>query len=158
MAREPKPPPAEPVRPFQPSADYLLAIVLAWLVPGAGHLILGWRFRSAAIAVLLLGMFWFGEATAGGWAVIREEHDYFYWAQIGNGLSTVLADKLQWGDVTPKGGEGIDRTIPPFLTTGILLTSISGLLNMLLIIHVMDPRTWDSRPPAPAPGEARRKP
>ncbi len=123
---------------------YVKAIALGWAIPGAGHWILGWRFRAALVAGLLLGTFWAGEAMSGGYAVTRKEHDWFFYAQIGNGASAILADRLQWATVEPNppAPNRIDRSIPPALTTGILLTSVSGLLNMILVLHLLDPRTW----------------
>jgi hypothetical protein len=129
---------------------YLLALVLAWAVPGLGHWILGYRARAVVLGALLLVMFWWGEAAAGGYAVIRAEHPYFFYAQIGMGASALIADRVEWApDVQrapPPGAQGrLDRTIPPLLTTGILLTSVSGLLNMLLVLHILDPRTREGR-------------
>jgi hypothetical protein len=157
---------AAAARPYQPGATYVLAVALAWLVPGAGHWILGQKVRAVVLGVLLLGLFWWGEIGAQGWAVFYREHPYFYWGQVGNGLSTLLADKCQWGaQVRPPGVKtGIDRTIPAFLSTGILFTSISGLLNVLLVLHVMDPKTWERQaargavqPPADPRGPGARE-
>ena len=159
MAKDQRTPTAPAPRPFQPTGDYILAVVLAWLIPGAGHWILGWRARAVAFAVLLLGTFWWGEVGAKGYAVTKKEHDIFFLAQIGNGMSTIFANGLQWGDVpaVPPDRE-IDSAIPHFLTMGILLTSVSGLLNMLLVLHVMDPRTWEAREAGPPGLDRERKP
>ena len=36
----------------------------------------------------------------------------------------------------------ISHDLPAHLNLGILLTSVSGLLNALVVLHVFDPRTW----------------
>jgi len=63
---------------------------------------------------------------------------------VGNGFSAVLANSL-WGN-KPRGEPGdlkeLDRGLPPYLNLGILFTSISGLLNYLLVLHILDPRSW----------------
>ncbi len=43
----------------------LLAMVLAWLVPGAGHFYLGRRVRGAIIFVVIGATFWAGVAVGG---------------------------------------------------------------------------------------------
>jgi hypothetical protein len=101
----------------------------------------------------ILGLFWAGELLALSppdaeyprhpLAVTREVHPIFFACQVGNGFSTLVANSL-WGK--PRYRDEIraflDRDLPLYLNLGILLTSISGLLNYLLILHVLDPRTW----------------
>ena len=139
--------------PFRLNMEYLLSVVLAWMVPGLGHWLMGWRIRGAILGILLLGTFWSGEFLSGGYAVTRKEHHIFFYGQVGSGLSAVLADWIQWADVAPAPGAAmvakpIDLKIPPHLAAGILLTSVAGLLNMLLVLSVMDPHTWQRRPAA----------
>ena len=141
--------PEETTRPFRVDADYILAVVLSWLVPGAGHWMLGRRGWGAFLGALLLGTFWWGEVSAGGYAVYRKEHPIWFFAQVGNGASALVANGLQWAEIPPPpamwGGKMIDRNIPTGLQMGILLSSVSGVLNVLLILEVMDPRTWERR-------------
>jgi len=129
-------------REFRPEGNYYLAVFMSWLVPGAGHWLMGHRVRGCILGFLLIGTFWWGEAMAGGYAVKRNEHPYFFIGQIGNGLSALVANKIEFKKLFPISSSSIDRTIPPGLTTGILLTSVSGLLNILLVLYVMDPRSW----------------
>ena len=101
-------------REFLPSRGYLLAVLMSWLVPGMGHWIMGFRVRGILLAVILLGTFWWGEVVAGGYAVIREEHDIFFYGQVGNGLSALVANRLQWAKDCAKaiaGGDGV-RPMP----------------------------------------------
>ena len=168
-SKEPKPPLENLSPAFRPGLEYLAAVILSWLVPGAGHWILGQRVRAVLLAVLLLGTFWWGETMASGWAVTRKEHEIFFLGQIGNGLSAILANfyenkedvKPNVGGNRPVGERAIDRKIPSHLSIGILLTCISGLLNLLLVLHTMDPRSWQERPserPMGGPGSPRTGP
>jgi uncharacterized protein DUF6677 len=140
--------PPEKPKPFSPDFNYLLAVAFAWLVPGSGHWIIGRPVRGLAMFFILAGSFWWGEWISSGYAVTRVEHPIFFYAQVGNGLSALLADKIQFGDlpprVPPQHRTEIDHQIPPQLTMGILITSVSGLLNILLVLSIMDPRSWEA--------------
>lgn len=141
-----QPAPAESTPPRVPrdrAVEYLLTVASSWLLPGAGHWMLGQRARGAMLGVLILGLFWLGQHGADYRAINREIHPIFFCAQVGNGFSTLLSQKL-WGEMKPKPA-GVDRTIAPHHNMGILLTSISGLLNILLILHAADPRSWSPR-------------
>lgn len=156
---------------FQISGPYVLAGILAWLIPGAGHWLLGKRLHAIVLATCILGLFWAGELLALSadspgappkpLAVSREINPVFYACQLGSGLSTLTAQAL-WGEprYSNETMRAIDTTLPQHLGLGILFTSISGLLNYLLILHVLDPRTWAARagcppgsPTSPAPGK-----
>lgn len=135
---------------FKLSADYFFTGVSAWLIPGAGHWLLGYRVRGAVLLVSILGLFWVGEALAvpaeGPWkprAVSHKVSSIFFCCQVGNGFCTLVADSL-WGmpDIQQAQLDKLDRTLPRYLNLGILFASVSGLLNFLLVIHILDPRTW----------------
>lgn len=148
-------PPASPQKKppgFKITVDYLTTAVSAWLVPGAGHFLLGHKVRGSILGATILGLFWAGQALARPpegaenrqpMAVSRKVSPVFFACQVGNGLSTLASEHL-WGQ--PHYGESpsqpIDRYLPRHLNLGILLTSLSGLLNLLVILHVLDPRTW----------------
>ena len=135
---------------FRITLDYALTAVASWLIPGSGHWLLGYRLRGAILGIGILGLFWFGEsALANNMAVSRETSPIFYGCQMGNGLSTMVSQQL-WGKPhTPKeasrGGANYrppDATIPRYYHFGMLFTTVSGLLNMLVVLHVLDPETW----------------
>ena len=136
---------SEPVeKPFRLSYQYLCTGILSWLLPGAGHWLLGYRVRATVICVSLLGAFWTGESLlADNLAVTREVHPVFFCLQAGNGFSAFLADGL-WGDAIhqEENTRKIHDDLPVDLNLGILLCSVSGLLNLLVVLHVFDPRTW----------------
>ena len=129
---------------FKLPPNYFFAIILSWFLPGAGHVLLGYRVRGFLIGGALLGTFWLGESVlAHNMAVSRQVHPIFFCLQMGNGGSALVANKL-WGE--PKGEEAntsfIDRDLPPRLNLGILFCTVSGLLNVLVVLHILDPRTW----------------
>jgi hypothetical protein len=132
-------------------------VAASWLIPGAGHWMLGARSRAMVLFVAINGLFWGGQALAGFRAVNRENHPYFFVGQIGNGLSA-LASQLLWSGPLkdePASERGrVSRSLPPQLSTGLNFATISGLLNMLLVLHVADPKSWrrGAAPASPADG------
>lgn len=147
----PTKPPQSPQKPFRPTLDYVLTACSAWLIPGAGHVLLGYRVRGALLGASILGLFWFGQALAmpaegardrTPMAVSRKVSPVFFGCQAGNGFSALLSEVL-WGKPHYDNRlEPIDIYLPRHLNLGILFTSISGLLNLLVVLHVLDPRTW----------------
>ena len=136
-----------------PLYDRLLAGVLSWLVPGAGYWLLGFKWRAILLGTLLLGIFWTGECLIGGFmAVTYAVHPVFFCLQAGNGLSTFIANGL-WGTpvvINPGGTDNIQTDLPPYLNLGLLFCVVSGMLNILLVLHVLDVRTWN-REERPSP-------
>jgi hypothetical protein len=134
-------------RPYSPPStlsERLTNGVLGWLIPGLGYWFLGFPVRALCLGGSLLALFWVGESLlAGDMAVSREVHPYFFVGQAGNGLSAFLADHF-WGTAHDLGPRApIDRNLPPHLNLGILCTIVSGLLNVLLVLHCLDPRSYE---------------
>lgn len=139
--------------PFRFSLEYLFTALSAWLIPGAGHWVLGYRVRAILHGAVILGLFWTGQALAirppnphyprGPIAVSRKVSPIFFACQAGCGFSAILSDALwgapQYPDVATAG---LDRYMPRQLNLAVLFTSVSGLLNYLLVLHILDPRTW----------------
>ncbi len=133
--------------------DRLLAGLLSWLVPGAGYFLLGYHWRAVILGTLLLGLFWAGECFLGGFMVVTYEvHPVFFCLQAGNGLSTFIANGL-WGDplVGVNNIQQIQTNLPPYKNLGLLFCVVSGMLNVLLVLHVLDVRTWNRDTPEPKP-------
>jgi hypothetical protein len=145
-----KPPPTAR---FTPNFDYFSTVLASWLIPGAGHWILGRRAQAVILFAALNATFWIGQYLGDFRPVNRAIHNIVFWGQVGNGLGTLVSNHF-WGEkrLPPPG---VDRSLPPHLNTGILFTTIAGLLNLLLVLHVADPKTWTEGKSRPA--EERRK-
>ncbi len=138
------------------TSNYILTVVSSWLVPGAGFWMLGYRARAVVFFTTVMALFWGGQALADFRAVNRDLHPVFFVGQVGNGLSTLLSEYTIRRRRPPRIGHGgVARNLPAHLSTGLNFTTISGLLNVLLILHVADPRTWRGDPP-PRPGGGSR--
>lgn len=140
--------------------SYAVAAVSSWLLPGAGHWILGYRVRGAILCLTLCGTFWMGETVLGdNQAVNSDVHPIFFGLQVGNGGSALAANWLFGkplhenagqtaviaGGQPPAGTFSEDLALAPLpehLNLAILFCSVSGLLNVLVVLHVLDPKTW----------------
>jgi hypothetical protein len=108
-----------------------IACVLAWLVPGGGHLYLGKGRRAAVFFVGVLLLFGFGLYMNG--KLFSLENGFFgflrFFADAAIGLPYVAGKFLGWGlgDIRSFGYEYGNT----FLYT-------AGLINMLLILDAFD--------------------
>ena len=106
----------------------VVAMMLAWLVPGLGHFFQGRRARGAMVTVALVGLFVLGTVLAEGSNLSRERHFYYWAGQFLIGLPGILAE-LFAGDMR------ITSHIT-YVDTGLVFGCIAGLLNILAMIDV----------------------
>lgn len=99
----------EVLKPY-PLPARVLAVGVAWLVPGAGHLVLGKLGRAALFFVIITGSFALGLALRGRlfWPAVAEPPSFLYYdlitvlwffAQVGSGLCYVASYVLGFGTV-----------------------------------------------------------
>ncbi len=100
----------------------LLAALLAWVVPGLGHVYQGRTGKGLLFFVCVLGTFFYGLYLGGGKVVYaavpwEQQYRWQYWCQLGVGLVStpmlvqrhrVLSGKDPWGEndfmAPPKNG------------------------------------------------------
>lgn len=120
-----------------------IAALLAWLIPGTGHLYAGHPLKGFISLVLVTGTFLVGLWVSRCEAVSLEGemgHPYAFLGQVGVGLPTGLAlayshGALPWKPDREAGyfsEPGYVANLPD-VDTGLLLTMVAGLLNLLLI-------------------------
>jgi hypothetical protein len=128
----------------------LLAWLLGWLLPGAGHWYLGQRSRGIVLAGALTGCFGAGVLLGGGGTVSRA-HPEFLVLQWGAGLPAAAA----WA-----GGSAEPADLPVSRRElGVLYTLVPALLNLVVALDAAaraagaDPGgpTGPRRAPAPTP-------
>lgn len=126
-----------------PLALRMVAVVMAWLVPGAGHLVLGKRGRALLFFVTITGAFVFGlmlnghlywptpdPASAFGFDLITV---LWFFAQIGSGLCYVVSYALGLGTVPiPQAAAS------PTFEYGNTFMFLAGLLNYLVVHDAFD--------------------
>jgi TM2 domain-containing membrane protein YozV len=138
-----------------------VAGLLAWLIPGLGHIYLGHRTRGLILLVTVTVTFWSGVAIGGVRSTVdpRERRLWFV-AQICTGGNTMAAVMLR---------QRIERTLSPEelagpgghwlpADVGVHYTGVAGLLNLLVILDVVaradrngSLRRHPQRVPAPFP-------
>jgi hypothetical protein len=79
--------------PFRPIA--LVAAVLAWIVPGAGHLYLGKRARGLVILFTIGLTFWGGVAMGGAMTVYSQAEPWWFAADMLTGVHGLAAWQYQ---------------------------------------------------------------
>lgn len=137
----------------QPPQNYMVAALLAWLVPGLGHLYLGRKFKGIMFTVLINGLFLSGWVMSQGEAMSlhkEDGHRYAFIAEVGAGGPTLLS--LAYTHA-PEIGSGFDEekslnyaaereersrtpeyyTRLPWYETGLLYCMVAGLLNFLVV-------------------------
>jgi hypothetical protein len=105
--------------------DPLVAALLAWLIPGAGHWYVGQRTKALLFCLTLTVLFVAGIWLTEGACVDLGRHRYAFILQAFQGVQAVAALILTHGA----------RELPASRLTdlGMLLTLVAGALNVLLI-------------------------
>jgi TM2 domain-containing membrane protein YozV len=127
-----------------------LAALLAWLIPGAGHLYQGRTAKGILFLVCILGTFLYGLYLGDGKVVYTswqgDDFRLYYLAQVGVGLPALpaLFQSEHSGDeksffaawmARPAPGEvgAWHKNLHRYFELGTVYTVIAGLLNLLVI-------------------------
>ena len=70
--------------------NVLLAAVLAWAIPGAGHLYVGRTVRGIILFVMIGAMFWSGVALGGIMTVDNRNERWWFIAQMNTGVHGLI--------------------------------------------------------------------
>lgn len=135
-----------------------VAFFAAWLLPGAGHVLVG-KWKKGLFFFLLLGATYaFGMWVAGFRPVSFEDNPFYFIGQYGSGATWMIA-RLR----------GAEKAIlrpgihPSWFDPGLLYVCVVGLLNLVIMLNVLDTKALAAVGPAPArpvppPGEPSAKP
>ncbi len=111
--------------------DVVPAMVLNWLVPGAGHWYLGDRTRALIYFITLTLTFWTGIFIGGAQSTVNiQTNTAWFFAQIFTGGYTLLS--LVLGHL-PGAMPSYSKTLD--LST--IYTGVAGLLNIYVIFDAM---------------------
>jgi hypothetical protein len=127
----------EPKRTLQPHAA-----VLAWVLPGLGHWVLGQRVRAARIAagmaVLMLG----GLLIGGVDSVDSENDRLWFIAQMGAGPLVLAIDAANQSGVKSLAVEEQRswRSLGHVNSVGTLYLGLAGLMNAVVVLEALYPR------------------
>lgn len=130
------------VRTFQP-----LAGILAWVVPGLGHYVLGQRVRGirifAGMALLI-----FGGLFIGGVDTVDSKNDsLWFMAQACAGPVVLGVDVINQKYVKelPAADQIAWRSLGHVNSAGTLFIALAGLLNVVVILDALYPARRDER-------------
>lgn len=140
----------------------VLAGILAWIVPGAGHWYLGRRVRAVILFAVIQGLFWTGVALGGIFTVNPREEAWWSRAQLCTGLSGVaswIRQDREFKDIVEKlqsdAAKGLGRTedhadridaalakrhealAPPTSDVALVLSGVAGMLNLMCIFDAV---------------------
>lgn len=134
--------PLDEPRPF-PSARRTLAVAISWLVPGAGHLVLGKYGRALVFFVTIVGAFVLGVLMNGHlyWPAADPTSVFhfdlitvlWFFAEIGSGLCYIVSYALGIG-IAPIQ----QAAASPTFEYGNTFMFLAGLLNYLVVHDAFD--------------------
>lgn len=108
--------------------DPALCTALTWVLPGLGHIMQGRKARGIVALVLLVGLFGLATMLAHGSNLDRERHFYYWAGQVLLGPVALVAEFAH--------GHPRLESLPPYKDAGIVIGSIAGMLNVLLMLDV----------------------
>ncbi|HOF18679.1 MAG TPA: hypothetical protein PK082_07195 [Phycisphaerae bacterium] len=148
----------------------LLALFIAWLVPGAGHVYLGRTLRGLVIFVTISATFWAGLAVGGVMTVDSQNERWWFVAEMFTGIHGLVAwhqsksftDRLaadkgpvenldEWNALL--NAEGVYLPYP----TDNVARAYAGVAGLLNLLCVFDAVILSIMGVTGEPGGARRK-
>jgi hypothetical protein len=133
-----------------------VALLLGVAIPGLGHAVYGRWFKAGLFAVCIVGLMLLGLYLGHNGNFTPEasqRHPLMFTLQYLVGAPAVAAVQLQ-----PIGGAPPEAVVvPQRFESAILLVGVAGLLNVIVILHLLiDPRPMrdpdDDEPPAGGAG------
>ena len=107
--------------------------VLAWLIPGAGHWLLGMRHRAVIIFVAICSTFLIGLLLGSIEVIDPQNAIAWFCAQVLCGLPTIIVTRIQDSAVSVQSisefGRGVD--------IGQVYAGIAGLLNLICVLDAL---------------------
>ena len=134
-----------------------LAGLLAWLVPGLGHLFIGERARGLIYMVTIAVTFWGGVAIGGVCDTVNpQERTAWFMAQSCTGVHA-LATHF-WGKRIGRGENAPPETKAHWQSaeTAVVYSGVAGLLNILVILDALARADLRSPVRSPVPVRARK--
>ena len=110
----------------------LIGLAVAWLVPGGGHLYIGIKAKGLYYFVLISITYFFGMVLANYCNVSPERFPWHYAGEVFCGGPTLLAQFLT--------KELYVDTYNRFLDYGTLITTLAGILNIVVMVDFFE--TW----------------
>jgi len=116
-----------------------IAGILAWILPGLGHIYLGDRKRGLILLVTITLTFWTGVAVGGvGPTVNPRERRLWFMAQFLTGPQSLVAYSMSNKALAAaKVGSSVSLSHWLNVDVGVHYTGVAGLLNLLVILDAI---------------------
>jgi len=117
-----------------------IAGLLAWLVPGLGHLYIGDRGRGLVFMITISATFWAGIAIGGAGSTIDPQHRKLWFsAQLLTGAQSLVAVGIHQKAIASYPESNSAPIIGHWLSidVGTHYTGVAGLLNLLVILDAI---------------------
>ncbi len=123
----------------EPKASRIsLAFLLGWLVPGAGHLLIGEKIRGTIFLIAIALTFWTGVAVGGVKNTVnRQERTYWFLGQICAGCHTLAT--MTWSNHLPTEPAQPSESLVAYgraEEVSVVYTGICGMLNILILLDL----------------------
>ena len=105
-----------------------LATLVGWIIPGGGHFLQGRKVRGIVAFALVATLFAVGCYLAGGTNLDRSRHFYYWAGQALLGPIAFVAETLN--------GHPLMTERVTYEDAGVVLSSVAGMLNVLLLLDV----------------------
>ena len=127
--------PNKPAAGKQPEKGFVyLPLIAGWLIPGAGHFLLGKWIRGALLAVSIIAMFVLGLAMQG--KLYTSAQDILDMLGVAGDLGSGLLYFIS--RATGLGGQPVQTTVADYGTKFIV---VAGLLNIIAAVDAHNLRT-----------------
>jgi len=131
-------------------ANSIVAMMLAWIIPGAGHIFLGRWVRGVVIFITIGATFWSGVALGGVLTVDHRNARWWFVAQMLTGVHGIVGfynqkQVYQTMPAVPNDAEldamlqekGIALADNPTDSIARAYTGVAGMLNVLCIMDAL---------------------
>ena len=105
-----------------------LMVLAGWILPGAGHFMQGRKARAVAAFLCIASLFVLGTYLAEGSNLDRTRHFYYWAGQTFLGPMAFGAELIH--------GHPLMTATPAYADGGVVLASIAGMLNVMLLLDV----------------------
>ncbi len=112
--------------------DPLLAMILGWCIPGAGHWIIGSRGKAVFFFIMIMTTFAVGVWLADFRNVKYDDNEFYWVGQLGCGAILLIANVFV--GYPPHGKMPIE-----WYEIGLLYICVAGMLNVVLLLNLFNP-------------------
>ena len=106
-------------------------LILGWLIPGAGHFLLGRRPQALVFFVTITATYLLGMFLTDFTNVSPDRHPFYYAAYVFNGAQTILATVLTQDLVLTRVPTHFGIST---MDVGIVYTAVASLLNIIVVM------------------------